>query len=343
MAGDAALFEEVRERVLGPVLWSPPGDGAALAAEIGRMRDRIESELGKEAERGPNPKSGRGGLIDVEFATQFLQLAHGHAHPALRTTSTPAALDRLREAGILREPTYRALSGGYEFLRRLDLRLRIVHDYTVDHLPRGGPALTQLARRLGHLGDDPAERAHGGVRAGDGGGPGGIQRGRAVSGWCGEAGARGSGLGPDLRRAWGSRGHGARLGSRGARDENSLTFTVSPLKASTAGSLEQLVACTGNAGRTAATGVCGCAASVGTFRRIPRPAPRRPRRVDTPVEVRHRGGQSCIWAPISTTRFGGSLKKELAVWALRAIMMKRRLRQAAMRAGPVGSRVSRPR
>ena len=158
MAGDAALFEEIRERVLTPVLWSPPADREALAAEIRRMRGRIEAELGKEAERGPNPKSGRGGLIDVEFAAQFLQLAHGHAHPALRTTSTPEALARLREAGVLREASHRALARGYEFLRRLDLRLRIVHDYTVDHLPRGGPALTQLARRLGHLGDDPGER-----------------------------------------------------------------------------------------------------------------------------------------------------------------------------------------
>jgi [glutamine synthetase] adenylyltransferase / [glutamine synthetase]-adenylyl-L-tyrosine phosphorylase len=157
-AGDAALFEEVRERVLGPVLWRPPPDRAALAAEIRRMRERIELELGREAARGPNPKTGKGGLVDVEFAAQFLQLVHGHDHPAVRTPSTLAALARLRQAGLLRDAAYQALSNGYEFLRRLELRLRIVHDYTIDHLPQGAVPLAQLARRFGHLGDDPGAR-----------------------------------------------------------------------------------------------------------------------------------------------------------------------------------------
>ncbi len=157
-AGDAALFEEIREQVLVPAIWSRPADAAALAAEIRRMRERIEAELGKEAERGPNPKAGRGGLIDVEFAAQYLQLAHGHAHPRLRTTATPVALARLREAGLLRDAHHRVLARGYEFLRRLDLRLRIVHDYAIDHLPQGRAALAQLARRLGYYGEDPGAR-----------------------------------------------------------------------------------------------------------------------------------------------------------------------------------------
>ncbi|HET9552966.1 MAG TPA: bifunctional [glutamate--ammonia ligase]-adenylyl-L-tyrosine phosphorylase/[glutamate--ammonia-ligase] adenylyltransferase, partial [Anaeromyxobacteraceae bacterium] len=112
----------------------------------------------REAARGPNPKTGRGGLVDVEFAAQFLQLAHGHAHPAVRSPSTLTALARLREAGLLREAPYQALAKGYEFLRRLELRLRIVHDYTIDHLPKGAVPLAQLARRFGYMGDDPGGR-----------------------------------------------------------------------------------------------------------------------------------------------------------------------------------------
>jgi glutamate-ammonia-ligase adenylyltransferase len=157
VAGDAALFEEVRERVLLPAVYGPVADPTALAGEIRRMRERIEHEIGKEAARGPNPKAGRGGLIDVEFAAQYLQLVHGHEAPAIRTPSTPVALARLREAGLLREPEYHALSEGYAFLRRLDLRLRIVHDYAIDHLPQG-EALAQLARRLGYYGEDPSAR-----------------------------------------------------------------------------------------------------------------------------------------------------------------------------------------
>ncbi|HTT72445.1 MAG TPA: bifunctional [glutamate--ammonia ligase]-adenylyl-L-tyrosine phosphorylase/[glutamate--ammonia-ligase] adenylyltransferase [Anaeromyxobacteraceae bacterium] len=158
VAGDAGLFEEVEREVLAPTLWREPLDRSALAAEVRRMRERIETELGLEAARGPNPKAGHGGLIDVEFAAQFLQLAHGHAYPKVRTPSTPEALERLREAGLLREASYRALARGYEFLRRLELRLRIVHDYTIDRLPRPGSALAQLARRLGYHGEDPGAR-----------------------------------------------------------------------------------------------------------------------------------------------------------------------------------------
>jgi len=158
VAGDARLFEEIEEQVLLPAVWSRPPDRAALAAEIRRMRERIEGEVGKEADRGANPKAGRGGLIDVEFAAQYLQLAHGHAHPSIRTPSTPVALRRLREAALLREASFQSLAKGYDFLRRLELRLRIVHDYTIDHLPTGRIPLGQLARRLGYYGEDPGAR-----------------------------------------------------------------------------------------------------------------------------------------------------------------------------------------
>ena len=158
VAGDPALFAELREKVLVPAVYGRPEDPAALAAEIRRMRERMESELGREASRGKNPKTGHGGLVDVEFAAQFLQLAHGHAHPSIRTGTTPAALGKLRQAGLLREADHAALAEGYEFLRRVELRLRIVHDFAIDHLPEGGPALAQLARRLGYAGPEPGER-----------------------------------------------------------------------------------------------------------------------------------------------------------------------------------------
>jgi glutamate-ammonia-ligase adenylyltransferase len=158
VAGDAAIFADIRERVLVPVVYGRPGDRDALAAEVRRMRERMEAEIGRESSRGKNPKTGRGGLVDVEFAAQFLQLAHGHDHPAVRVGSTPVALHRLREAGLLREAHFEPLSEGYEFLRRVELRLRIVHDFAIDHLPDHGPTLRQLARRLGYAGPDPGAR-----------------------------------------------------------------------------------------------------------------------------------------------------------------------------------------
>jgi len=161
VAGDREVFEEIREPVIEASAYAPRQDRAALATEIRRMRERMESELGRESTRGLNPKTGHGGLVDVEFAVQFLQLAHGHDHPSVRTGSTPEALRRLRAAGLLKEADHAALAQGYEFLRRVELRLRIVHDYGVDHLPEAGPPLTQLARRLGYFGEDPGARFQG--------------------------------------------------------------------------------------------------------------------------------------------------------------------------------------
>jgi glutamate-ammonia-ligase adenylyltransferase len=158
VAGDAALFAEIEREVIVPAVYGRREDPAALAAEIRRMRERMESELAKEASRGKNPKTGHGGLVDVEFAVQFLQLAHGHDHPEIRTGSTPVALERLRAAGLLREAEHGPLAKGYEFLRRVELRLRIVHDFAIDHLPERGPALQQLARRLGYYGPSPGDR-----------------------------------------------------------------------------------------------------------------------------------------------------------------------------------------
>jgi glutamate-ammonia-ligase adenylyltransferase len=158
VAGDASIFEEIHEKVLVPVVFGRREDRAALAAEIRRMRERMEAEIGRESSRGKNPKTGHGGLVDVEFAAQFLQLAHGHDHPEIRSGTTPVAIRRLRQAGLLREADFEALAEGYDFLRRVELRLRIVHDYAIDHLPEAGPQLRQLARRLGYAGPDPGGR-----------------------------------------------------------------------------------------------------------------------------------------------------------------------------------------
>jgi [glutamine synthetase] adenylyltransferase / [glutamine synthetase]-adenylyl-L-tyrosine phosphorylase len=158
VAGDPGLFAEIEEKVLVPAVYGRREDRAALAAEIRRMRERMESELAREASHGKNPKTGHGGLVDVEFAAQFLQLAHGHDHPAIRTSSTPVALGALRAAGLLGSAHHEALARGYEFLRRVALRLRIVHDYAIDHLPERGPALQQLARRVGFYGPEAGSR-----------------------------------------------------------------------------------------------------------------------------------------------------------------------------------------
>jgi len=102
------------------------------AEEIHRLRMRMEVELGRESEDRLNLKVGRGGVVDVEFAVQFLQLLHGGSMPALRARGTLRALYELQRAGIVSLDQYKVLDGGYRFLRSLDVRLRLSQDSSID-------------------------------------------------------------------------------------------------------------------------------------------------------------------------------------------------------------------
>lgn len=128
--------------------------------EIARMRERIEVERGAGDATRTNIKTGRGGLVDVEFLVQMLQLRHGHEHPAVRARSTRAAIDALAAAGVLPPADAAVLAHGYAFLRTLESRLRLEYDKPVEAMDTDPDALLSLARRLGYGGsDDEVHRA----------------------------------------------------------------------------------------------------------------------------------------------------------------------------------------
>jgi len=142
VAGDRALGGEVEAHARATV-YGPPRDPRQVADQMIAMRNRIERELG-----GPHDlKTSAGGVIDIEFAAQYLQLVHGHAHPELRTTSTPLALRAAGAAGIAPADVTRLLDEGYRFLRHIEHRLRVVHDQPIHRLPDSKPELDRLARR----------------------------------------------------------------------------------------------------------------------------------------------------------------------------------------------------
>jgi glutamate-ammonia-ligase adenylyltransferase len=74
---------------------------------------------------------------------------HGHAHPALRTTSTVEALRAAARAGVAPAPEVELLDQGYRFLRGIEHRLRVVHDQPIHRLPETKLELDRLARRSG--------------------------------------------------------------------------------------------------------------------------------------------------------------------------------------------------
>src|SRR5439155_169337 len=124
------------------------GLSPAEVAAIADMRARIERERGAADGEGVNIKTGRGGLIDVEFLVQMLQLRHGDAHPAVRVRDTPGAIGALAAAGLLLPADARALAEGYAFLRELESRLRLEHNQPLEVAAADPAALLSLARRL---------------------------------------------------------------------------------------------------------------------------------------------------------------------------------------------------
>jgi len=144
VAGDEALGRRVEERRDSFTYSGAPWDRENAA----HLRRRQTRELVKPGQ--VNVKYGSGGIIDIEYAAQYLQLLHGKDHPELRVTNTLDALDRLRRLSLISEGESGMLRGAYLFLRNLIDALRIVRGDASDlALPEeDSDEFKSLARRL---------------------------------------------------------------------------------------------------------------------------------------------------------------------------------------------------
>ncbi|NIH85288.1 bifunctional [glutamine synthetase] adenylyltransferase/[glutamine synthetase]-adenylyl-L-tyrosine phosphorylase [Amycolatopsis granulosa] len=122
VAGDADLGNQYAEMVTS-VVWAA-AERENFVADVQQMRRRVEGHVPSElAER--ELKLGRGGLRDVEFAVQLLQLVHGRADPSLRSPSTVEALTALGAGGYVGRSDAAELEMSYEFLRTVEHRLQL--------------------------------------------------------------------------------------------------------------------------------------------------------------------------------------------------------------------------
>jgi glutamate-ammonia-ligase adenylyltransferase len=150
--GDRALARRVRATLRHLVYGTPLPPGALK--EIRDVRRRMEVELGKETRGRWHVKLGRGGLVDVEFLAQGLQLVHGAAHPTVRRAGTTAALRGLARAGALDAGTAQALITHYNFLRRVSTALRLLGARPTDTLELAGPMPARVGTALGFASRD---------------------------------------------------------------------------------------------------------------------------------------------------------------------------------------------
>ena len=145
-----ALADEIR--------YPAGGVPAASVREIRRIKARMEAE---RMPRGVDPalhlKLGPGGLADVEWVVQLLQLQHAHAVPALRTTRTLAALTAATGAGLVGAGDAAALAAAWRLAARIRDAVVLVRGRAADVLPTAQPVLAAVAAVLGYAPDASQE------------------------------------------------------------------------------------------------------------------------------------------------------------------------------------------
>jgi glutamate-ammonia-ligase adenylyltransferase len=154
VAGDLALGQEYVEAV-APLVWSA-SQREGFVDEVQAMRRRVLEHIPASlADR--QIKLGTGGLRDVEFAVQLLQLVHGRADPALREPATLSALAQLIAGGYVGREDGAALDAAYRFLRVLEHRLQLDRLTRTHVLPEDEPTLRRIARSMGMTRDPQRE------------------------------------------------------------------------------------------------------------------------------------------------------------------------------------------
>ena len=159
IAGREALGRGFVEGV-EPFVYPPELPPAAIE-DVRRTKVRLEEYIRQRGKELTEVKRGRGGIRDVEFAVQLLQIVHGRRDPRLRTPNTLAALAELALEGYVAEDDADALADAYRFLRRVEHRLQIVRDLQTHDLPADRHARTTLARSLGLTDADELAQRYG--------------------------------------------------------------------------------------------------------------------------------------------------------------------------------------
>jgi glutamate-ammonia-ligase adenylyltransferase len=156
VAGDRPLgarFADTAQRWL----WNRPFRADDLRS-LRAMKERTEGEVARRGLTDRDVKLGRGGLRDIEFAVQLLQLVHGQVDADLRSPNTLEALGELAGADYVDPSDARELHDAYCFLRDVEHRLQLVDEQQVHTVPDDPVERDHLARVLGFR-DIPRERA----------------------------------------------------------------------------------------------------------------------------------------------------------------------------------------
>jgi [glutamine synthetase] adenylyltransferase / [glutamine synthetase]-adenylyl-L-tyrosine phosphorylase len=147
VAGDEALGAEFLE-MIQPFRY-PRSINQGVLREVAAMKDRIENEVVKADELERNVKLGRGGIREVEFVVQSLQLLHAGKQPFLQGAQTLPGLEKLAQYELLNKEDARSLADAYRFLRNVEHRLQMEDNRQTHTIPANHDAQARLASLMG--------------------------------------------------------------------------------------------------------------------------------------------------------------------------------------------------
>lgn len=158
-AGDRDLGARLVE-VIDPLRWPQGGLTDRQVTEIRRLKARMEAErLPRGVERTRHTKLGPGGLSDVEWVVQLIQMQHAYDHPQLRTPRTLPALRAERDLGLVSEADAEILAQAWVLASRIRNVIMLVRGRASDTLPTDGADASAVASAMGFEGSGPL-KAH---------------------------------------------------------------------------------------------------------------------------------------------------------------------------------------
>ncbi|MFZ0826526.1 MAG: bifunctional [glutamate--ammonia ligase]-adenylyl-L-tyrosine phosphorylase/[glutamate--ammonia-ligase] adenylyltransferase [Verrucomicrobiia bacterium] len=147
VAGDVGLAAEFLE-MIQPFRY-PPAINAGVLGEVAALKDRIEKEIVGADALDRNVKLGRGGIREIEFIAQSLQILHAGRLPFLQTAQTLPCLAKLAQYKLLTIEEAQELAAAYRFLRDVEHRLQMEENQQTHTIPADPPAQRRLARLMG--------------------------------------------------------------------------------------------------------------------------------------------------------------------------------------------------
>jgi [glutamine synthetase] adenylyltransferase / [glutamine synthetase]-adenylyl-L-tyrosine phosphorylase len=143
----------VRPFVLAPSLKRRAVEqGLAIVEEVRSVKERIDAKMAERGQEQRNVKLGGGGIREIEFLVQTIQVLAGHRLPRILDRGTIGSLARLHRADILSSKQQQALTLAYQFLRDVEHKLQMVHDMQTHALPDRQDKLERCAIRMGYTG-----------------------------------------------------------------------------------------------------------------------------------------------------------------------------------------------